>query len=198
MKYFKYIVLCLYLLCAPVSLLNAAPDQSILAEDNRTLMNVAFSALNELHIIGADVDNDEHLRWAVWSQTSAQGMVVKLAVVKKTASGPVVLYTLERKDAYEPNIRRIVDWRYGKHPVLALTYHQGAAAEQVELYGLADNNQPVLLDQRLGEASGWSIGSQGQTLLCVYTKSESFLAPTCYRWQEKSHSLVKIANSAKK
>ncbi len=159
-------------------------------------MGVAFSGLNELHIIGANSDNDEHLRWAVWAQASAQGMTVKLALLRKTTKGREVLYSLERKDAYEPNIKRIVGWRYGKHPVLALTYHQGAAAEQVELYGFAENHQPARLDQRLGEVVTWGISAQGQTLLGIYAKPEGRLVPTWYRWEEKTHKLVETINRA--
>jgi hypothetical protein len=195
MKSFSYFILCLYLFSASVSPANAASVKSLPAESGRILMGVAFSALNELHIIGVDAA-DEHLRWAVWSQKSAQGMMVKLALLKNTATGPVVMYTLERKDAYEPDIKRIINWRYGKHPVLALTYHQGAAAEQVELYGVAYNNQPVRLDQRSGEVVGWSISSGGEALLGIYTKPEGRLKPTWYRWHEESHTLVQTTNPA--
>jgi hypothetical protein len=196
MKSLSYFILCLYLFFASVSPTSAASAKSPPVENDRILMGVAFSALNELHIIGADIDNDEHLRWAVWSQKSAQGMMVKLALLKNTATGPVVMYTLERKDAYEPDIKRIINWRYGKHPVLALTYHYGAAAEQVELYGLAYNNQPVRLDQRSGEVIGWGISSGGEALLGIYTKPEGRLKPTWYRWQEESHALVQTTNPA--
>ena len=194
MKSFNCFILCLYLFAASVSSASAASAKPSPAQNDRILLGVTFSALNELHIIGADTDNDKHLRWTVWSQTSAQGMTVKLALVENTSKGPAVLYTMERKEAYEPDIKRIVGWRYGKHPVLALTYHQGAAAEQVELYGLANNNQPVRLDQRLGEVIIWGISPQGQTLLGVYSKPEGRLLPTWYLWQEESHALIQTTN----
>lgn len=191
MKTYASILFCLFLFCLSASPSMAASGKAVPGEDNRILKSVAFSDMSELHIIGADVDNDENLRWAVWSQTSAQGMVVKLALIKKTAGKPIVLGTVSHKDAFEPDIKRVVQWRYGKHAILAFTYHTGAAAQQVELYGLDEKNQPVLLDQRLGEVIGWSIGSQGQTMLCVYAKPESRLEPTCYLWDEKSHTLIR-------
>jgi hypothetical protein len=195
MKSLSYLILCVYLFFVSVLPTNSEPVKSAPVENNRILVGVAFSALNELHITGVDAA-DKQLRWAAWSQKSAQGMMVKLALLKNTATGPVVTYTLERKDAYEPDIKRIFNWRYGKHPVLALTYHYGAAAEQVELYGLAHNDQPVRLDQRSGEVVGWGISSGGEALLGIYTKPEGRLTPTWYRWQEQSHALVQTTNPA--
>jgi hypothetical protein len=194
MKYFNFGILFLFLFCASASSSNAASAKATPTESYRILRSVAFSSLNELQIIGADVDSDKSLRWAVWSEYAAQGMMVKLALVKNTATGPVVLHALERKGAYEPTITRITDWRHGKHPVLAFTYHQGAAAEQVELIGLDTSNQPVQLDQRLGEIVGWAISPQGQTLLGIYARPESRLVPTWYRWNEKARALVETTN----
>jgi hypothetical protein len=193
MKSLKCCILCLFLTVS-ASLMLAQSSASVPAD--RILKDVVFSKLNELRITGADIDNDEHLRWVVWCEKSTQGVIVKLALVESTAKGPAVLYTLERRDAYGADIKRIADWRYGDHPVLALTYHQGAAAEQVELYGFAENHQPVRLDQRLGEVVTWGISAQGQTLLGIYAKPEGRLVPTWYRWEEKTHKLVETTNRA--
>jgi hypothetical protein len=190
MKISKYVILCLSLSFAFVLPSNAASKKSNQTETPYILQDIVFSNLNELHIIGVDNDNDKNLRWAVWNQTSSQSKIVKLALVKNITSGPVVLYTLERKDAYESDIKRISEWRYGKHPVFALTYHYGAAAEQVELFGLDDNNRPMKIDEMLGECIGWSI-NDGQTVLGVYDKPESRLLPTWYHWEEKTHKLIR-------
>jgi len=196
MKFINCFTLSIYLFFTFVSTANSATTKSTHNENDQAIINVTFSGFNELHIIGADRDNDKNLRWAVWNQASSQDMmVVKLALVEKSTKGPVVHYTLERKDAYDSDINRIVEWHYGKHPVLAFTYHMGAAAQQLELYGIDDNNQPVQLDERLGEVIGWVIDSQGRTLLGVYTKPEGRLSPTWYRWDEKSHSLIENDNT---
>lgn len=108
----------------------ARPDRSYAdqAQDEHTLKSIAFSPLNELHIIGADVDADKHLRWAVWSEASEQGSSVRLALVANTVHGPKIVSSLIRDGAFEPTLIRVQNWRHGKHPVIALAYLQGAAA----------------------------------------------------------------------
>ncbi len=187
------LILLFGLMIFPTIIGASAPDSGnvVLPENDRLLMEVAFSALGELHVIGADIDADKTLRWATWSETTSQGVSVKLAILESNQKGLILSVCLEKQDAFEPDIRRITNWRYGKHPVLALTYRQGAEAELVELYGLDNDKRPVKLYECLGEQIEWHIGIHGETLLNVYTKPHGRLLPTCYRWQEKNHRMVR-------
>lgn len=87
---------------------------------------------------------------------------------------------------------RLTSWRYGQHSILALTYRQGALAEQVEFYGLDAISKPVKLGEELGEEVEWSINSAGEELMSLYSKPEGHIVPTCYRWKEKHQHLEKV------
>ncbi len=77
---------------------------------------------------------------------------------------------------------------------MAFTYQYGALAEEIELYGLDSNDQPVLLGQESGETVQWSIGSNGEVLLGLYTKPEGGPMPTWYRWQAQTNTLERTTN----
>lgn len=173
----------------------ARPDRSYAdqAQDEHTLKSIAFSPLNELHIIGADVDADKHLRWAVWSEASEQGSSVRLALVANTVHGPKIVSSLIRDGAFEPTLIRVQNWRHGKHPVIALAYRQGAAAEQVEIYGLDDHDSLVQLASVLGEQIEWRIGDKGQSVMSVYSKPHGRLVAVCYEWQHPTKKLERTA-----
>lgn len=146
----------------------------------------AVQAGDELHILGVDSENDQNTRWVVWSESGKQTKSVKLLVTgKKLATTPRTI-----PDAYEPNVRQVEQWQMGSHPILALTYRLGAAAQQLELIGLNNRNQAVLIDEKMGEQIEWRINGNGELLLSVYTKPEGRLLPTCYRWQEKIAKLM--------
>jgi hypothetical protein len=151
----------------------------------------AFST-DGLHIIGVDSDNDQQLRWATWGNRSKHGMSIVLALLKKTQNGVSILWSREKHHSYEPHLTRLTSWRYGQHPILALTYRYGALAEQVELYGLDAKNQPVKLGEELGEEVEWSINSVGEGLMSVYSNPEGHIVPTCYRWEKKRQRLEKV------
>lgn len=155
------------------------------------LVEAAAFALDELHIIGVDTDGDQHLRWATWSEAGKQGAVLNLTLLARVKPKRKTRFTI--KDAYEPALRRIDGWRHGVHPVVAFTYRQGAAAQQLEIYGLNDMRQAVLLDQRLGEQIEWRVGRDGEMLLSVFAKPEGRLVPSCYGWQEKPAKLSVVA-----
>lgn len=152
------------------------------------LKNIAYSPLEELHIIGLDVDGDKNWRWATWSDSSKEGSAVNLMLLMKVKKNVVITWGVNKQDAYEPMIIRIVNWRFGQHPIVAFTYRLGAQAQQIELYGLDEKNRPLLLDTQLGEQIEWRIGTQGQTVLSLYNKPDGHLIPICYSWQkEKRH-----------
>lgn len=149
-----------------------------LAKQDGMLNNLLFSQATALQILNADNTN---LRYATWSENSDVYLVV---IKQKKITAKITI-----ADAYQPNFREIVSWQYQKHPVLVLTYRQGAAAELVELYGINTQNELILLAQILGEQIEWRIGKNGETLLSVYTKPEGALIATCYQFDNKSHKL---------
>jgi len=182
---------CLLLICLlHFSLANwaAAPHTGY----SQLLKNIAYSPLEELHIIGLDVDGDKDWRWATWSDSSQEGSSVNLMLLMKTKKHVVITWGVNKQDAYEPTLNRIVNWQFGQHPILAFTYRLGAQAQQVELYGLDEKNRPLLLDTQLGEQIEWRIGIQGQTVLSVYSKPDGHLIPTCYSWQKEKRHLEPV------
>ncbi len=145
---------------------------------------------SEIQVIGVDVEGDKRLRFATWQEGEGEHTRVRMALMDTTGnleSAPVVF---DREYAYGPRVRRVVNWQFGGHPVLAVVYQQGAAAAQIELFGVDSGPALASLDQRLGEEIEWRIGKDGGLLLSVYTKQKGSLVANCYRWHEKSHRLV--------
>ncbi|NVN90409.1 MAG: hypothetical protein HXX11_07360 [Desulfuromonadales bacterium] len=157
----------------------------------RIVAEEAFST-SGLHVIGVDSDADHQLRWATWGKHSKHGMSTVLALMKKTRNGVTILWLKEKLDSYEPGLLRLTSWRYGQHPVLALSYRYGALAEQVEFYGLDAKNGPVKVGEGLGEDIEWSVNSKGEGLLNIYSKSGDHMLPTCYRWENKKQQLERV------
>jgi hypothetical protein len=128
------------------------------------------------------VDNGADLRYATWSDNTD----VHLAVIEQAKlTAKITIH-----EAYQPMLRKIESWQYNKHPVLAFTYRQGAAAEFVELYGIDPKNQFVQLAQILGEQIEWRIGNNGETLLVVYSKPDAVLTPSCYLFDGSNYKLL--------
>ncbi|MEN6509130.1 MAG: hypothetical protein ABFD63_10190 [Smithella sp.] len=190
MKRIKIFIPILCCLAACILPFPSVSAESTPLKNDCTIIGLDLSTLNELQIIDAG-SRDDFLHWAVWSQKSEGGLSVKLALLKYTDKGPVVLQMLERKDAYEPSIKRIYQWRFGKYPVLALTYQYGAAAEQLEILGIDNNSRPVLLDEQLGDVIQWGT-CKGQIIVGIYSRPEGQLVPSWYRWREETHKMYQI------
>lgn len=168
----KFIFFCLFLSIGEVQ----AADQLNPAQQ-------AFSLPSSLHVLNADERGS--LRWLAWEQRRADGRpIVKLSLVeRRLRGGSRVLQTITRLDSYEPDIRHVSDWAVkGGGGVLVLSYQQGAAAVQLELYGRV-KGRVVKLDEISGEAVGWRIGAHGHTELGVYDRRDSAaLAAQWYTW----------------
>ncbi len=188
MKYLPILFLSAHLMCATA----ATPDSASVAL-SEPLKNVVFSPVAELHIIGVDKDDDRQLRWVTWGERTDQSSIARLMVVSNSAQSPNTLSSVERRDAYAPAIVRAHPWRYGKHPVLAWTYQQGAAAQTLELYGLDDKDQLVKLDEVSGALIEWSVNKQGKMLANIYEQANARLTASCYGWQEKQHKLAEVS-----
>jgi len=151
----------------------------------------AFST-EGMHIIGVESDKDQELRWATWGKRSKHGPSIVLALLKKTKKGVSVLWSIEKLDGYEPAIKRIPSWRYGRHPVLALTFQYGALAAQVELYGLDEKERPTPIVEKLGESIEWSVSSHGEELMNIYSNSADQIIQHCYRWEKIRQRLEQV------
>jgi len=143
----------------------------------------AFALPSDLHVL--DANQRGSLRWLVWARRRADGrQVVKLSLVERLPhGGSHVLQTIARDDAYEPDIRRVSDWSVrGGGCVFVLSYQQGAAAVQLELYGLV-KGRVLRLGEISGEAAGWRIGVRGHTELGVYDRQDgAALRAQWYAW----------------
>jgi hypothetical protein len=157
---------------------------------------MALSAANDLHIVGVDRDDDKKLRWLAWSESAHQTKTANLTLVADTAQGPKAVFHTERKDAYDVEVRRVYAWRHGQHPILAFSYREGAAAQQIEFYGIEADGTPVKLDEQSGEDITWSADRNGELLLVAYNKPTGRLVPSYYRWDDKKHQLVSHSGSA--
>jgi len=202
MKTFASFLLGVLLVCVALPA-QAGPKPSVRTVNEPVLKKLPLSSCDDLHVLRV-YPPDTGLRWVTWGTSRNRNgninvkmsMAVKLALLKKSGKGSVLICSVERKDAYNPKIKWIYSWRYGKYPVLAFTYLYGALAEEIELYGLDSNDQPVLLGQESGETVQWSIGSNGEVLLGLYTKPEGRPMPTWYRWQAQTNTLERTTNSS--
>jgi hypothetical protein len=169
MKFLLLFLLALYTSTSPA---KSTPQHDLLHK-------LLLTRVTDLQVLS--VNNDSNLRYATWRENAD----IHLAVINQAkVSAKITVH-----DAYQPNLRKEVNWQYDKRPVLVFTYRQGAAAEFAELYGLDAKNNLVLLDQLLGEQIEWRISNNGEVLLSVYTKPNATLSPTCYRFNDKPHKL---------
>jgi hypothetical protein len=136
-----------------------------------------------------DADKTGLLHWAAWGEGKAGSQTVRLALVNSLYGGRA-LWAMSWPDAYGPGLRPTPEWSFAGHPLLALTMQFGAAAEQIDLYGLDAKNQPVRLAEELGAAIGWSVDATGNLVLIVYSMPASTLVPACFGWNSSANQLT--------
>ncbi|MGB8840870.1 MAG: hypothetical protein WCC64_07340 [Aliidongia sp.] len=136
----------------------------------------------------AVIDPAKALSWAVWGEGSPANQSVHLALFSVATDAP--LWTDVKAEAYDPGFRLLTDWRQENRPMVAVTFRYGAAAAQIELYGLDATDHPIRLDERLGAEIGWTIDTAGRTLLVIYSQQSGMLQPTCFGWDTGSGKLL--------
>ena len=135
--------------------------------------------------------NDEGtLRWAAWQLGAPPSQSVRLAFYDATHAPARPLWSVGWPDAYNPLVQA-TGWTHAGRPVLALTMQFGAAAQQVDLYGLDAASHPVRMAEMLGAAVGWVVHPD-RTVLIVYQTPVSALVPHCFDWQDRTGQLAEV------
>lgn len=130
------------------------------------------------------------LRWVVWEEGSGESRTSHLALFTHEKATASSVWSTSWPDAWAPALQPAPEWRWRDRALLAVTLQFGAAAEQVELYGLDAQNKPVHLAEKTAASIGWKINTAGQRLLVLYEPETTVLKARCYGWQESTGKLV--------
>lgn len=137
-----------------------------------------------------DADPQGALRWVVWQEGQADSRVSYLALYQQDKGAASSVWSTSWPDAWSPALQPLSEWRWQGNALLAVTLQFGAAAEQVELYGLDTQNRPVKLAEKTAASVNWKINEAGQRLLVLYEPKPTILKASCYGWQENTGKLV--------
>lgn len=149
---------------------------------------VAQTAALPAHgLIIIDAEHGGTLRWAAWGARQAGRSTTRLALRDAGAGRAKALWSAAWADAYEPELRLVPQWTYVGRPLLALTMRFGAAARQINLYGIDAGNYPVPVVENLGAEIGWTIAPTGGRFFIVYTTP---IVPTFFAWEAASATVV--------
>ena len=170
-------VLLLTIACANAA--HAAPAFVAPGTSDQLVAQVA-GRLHDLALADADVDGKA--RWALWSEGPPGETTVRLAMFSVDNGRTTSVWRAVWPHAYEPVLRPTPEWSYAGRQLLAATFHYGAAAEELELYGLDKAARPVRLVERLANAVEWTISPSGELLVVLYDRPASALVATCYGW----------------
>jgi hypothetical protein len=138
----------------------------------------------------AEANDNGEMRWATWEDKSdkSKGVYLSLySIEKKTAKQ---LWSTSWPDAYRPVMRVLTEWTWHDHPTVAVTMQFGAAAAQVDLYGLDGNNKAIRLAEILTSDIEWAVNKDEDTLLIASDATPNGLKAKCYGWDEASGKLV--------
>jgi hypothetical protein len=105
--------------------------------------------LVDLQLLGATND-PAPLRWESWATPAldhAHAGDAHLALFRRDAGGARLEWSTVRPDGYQPTLYVATNWAYSGRPVLLFSYRMGAAAEELELWGLDLQDRPTLLDR---------------------------------------------------
>jgi hypothetical protein len=163
----------------------AAPALGPLGGSVETISKMPFSGLS---IENANASGS--MRWAAWGEGPAGSQTVRLALLDTAATSTTALWAMAWPDAYGAALRPTPEWQFAGHQLMAITMQFGAAAEQVDLYGLGAKNQPVRLAEKLGAAISWAVDSSGDLILIIYSTPESALVPACFGWNPATSQLA--------
>ncbi len=163
----------------------AAPALGPLGGSVETIAKMSFSGLSV-----EDANASGSLRWAAWGDGPAGSQTVRLALLDAAGTRTAALWATAWPNAYGAGLRPTPEWQFAGHQVMAITMQFGAAAEQIDVYGLDTKNQPVRLAEKLGAAIGWAVDSSGDLILIVYSMPDSALVPACFGWNPATSQLA--------
>ncbi|AKL11106.1 TPA: hypothetical protein I8271_000938 [Kluyvera intermedia] len=137
-----------------------------------------------------DADPQGTLRWVVWQEGQADSRASYLALYQQAKGVASPVWSTSWSDAWAPALYSLSEWRWQGNALLAVTLQFGAAAGQVELYGLDAKNQPVQLAEKTAASVGWKINEAGERLLVLYEPKPTTLKASCYGWRENTGKLM--------
>jgi hypothetical protein len=152
------------------------------------VLQAAASPVSDLTFTDADPDGQR--RWGAWAEGRKGETRVHLGLFARQPGSATLQWSQSWKDAYDPSLRSAPEWRYRGQPVLALTLRFGAAAQQVDLFGLDADQPPQLLAEKDAAAIGWIVSADGRLLLALYDANPTALTPGCFGWREQSGELA--------
>jgi hypothetical protein len=135
-------------------------------------------------IVVADAGGGTGLHWAAWSNQAGPSPSVRLALFDTRKSPAEAVWSQSWPGAYDPRFVALTPWVSARHPVYALTMQFGAAAEQVDLFGLDSAGRPARLAEKLGAEIGFIVAAD-QSALVVYQTPHVALVPSCYEWSDR-------------
>jgi len=163
----------------------AAPALGPLGGSVETLAKMPFSGLSM-----ANANFSGSLRWTAWAEGPARSQTVRLALLDTAPITSAAIWATAWPDAYGAGLRPAPEWQFAGHQLMAVTMQFGAAAAQIDFYGLDAKNQPVRLAEKLGAAIGWAVDSSGDLILIVYSMPDSSLVPACFGWNPTTSQLA--------
>ena len=132
----------------------------------------------------------EGLRWVAWADGVPPSSTVRIALIN-TRRGTEPVWSMTVPDAYDPRFLQVAPWTHAGHPVYALTLHFGAAAEQVDLFGVEADGKPAHLASMLGDVIGFAIGLHKASVVVYSRPDSSVMVPRCYEWQDRRGKLLR-------
>ncbi|SFE68802.1 hypothetical protein SAMN05216563_107134 [Phytobacter palmae] len=153
-----------------------------------TINRIMAEPLHNLSLLDADPQGE--LRWVAWQEGEGESRVSSLALFKQSKGAASSVWSTSWPDAWSPALQPLSEWRWQGNALLAVTLQFGAAAGQVELYGLDTQKRPLKLAEKTAASVGWKINEAGQRLLVLYEPKPTALKASCYGWQENTGKLM--------
>lgn len=179
------------LFAIPFFALGFITSVAVQAAENKTpdaINRIMAEPVRNLSLMDADPQGD--LRWVVWQEGRADSSVSYLALFKQDKGAASSVWSTSWPDAWSPALQPLPEWRWQGNALVAVTLQFGAAAGQVELYGLDTQNRPIKLAEKTAASVSWKINESGQRLLVLYEPKPTALKASCYGWRENTNKLM--------
>lgn len=164
---------------------------AVRAAENKTpeaINRIMAESVHNLSLM--DADPQGALRWVAWQEGQADTRVSYLALFQQGKGAALSVWSTGWPDAWAPALQPLSEWRWQGNALLAVTLQFGAAAAQIELFGLDAKNRPVHLAEKTAASVGWKINEAGERLLVLYEPKPTALKAICYGWQGNTGKLM--------
>ena len=179
---------CLFVLLAGPALAARVPTGPDDGPLGGTVLGLIAKDVSTLFIVPVDRD-DEALVWAAWTDYGAhdaQAPTSHLALIRKTRTSPILLWSARYPGAYEPRIELLHgDGPSGVTAVL-LRDQLGAAYARAILYTV-DRSDAV---RRVGTVEGGIIDLLTYADNTLRVGANPHDRPTCYGWRRSDDTLA--------